>query len=81
MDMINGFRIISDENFTKIDGTKKVKKTWRERFVWRFWEEYKEVPNVVPRKDVVLCNEYQAIICHPSMKSAILEEAQSWKHF
>lgn len=66
--------VIEDINCVKEEGTKLVKKTWKERITWKFWEGYKEVPNHVPTAFFV--KGENTIICHPSIKNAIEEDIE-----
>jgi len=68
-----GIDIISNSNLVKQDGFKKVKKTFRERFTWKFWETYKVVPNIIP--DLNIYKQGNTITCHPIIVEMIKKQA------
>lgn len=72
MGKIMGFDVHTDENLVKQDGTKKVKKTFKERLCLKFWERYKEVPNIVPKRNFMIYDK--AIYCHP----VVFEEVKQY---
>ena len=73
MAQIAGYNIYEDINMVEQRGYKKVKKTLRERITWKFWESHKEVPNIVPRKDILIMESTRSIFCHPEMRREIFE--------
>ena len=58
-----GLIIIEDHNLVIQKGMKKVKKTFKERLCIRFWEVYKEVPNMIPDPEPIKVGNQ--IIIHP----------------
>lgn len=68
-------KIIEDVNCTRVDGTKKVRKTIWERLTWKFWESHKDVPNIIPT--VFFIKGENTIICHPSIKKELEESIES----
>lgn len=68
---VAGIDIITDSRLVRQEGVKIVKKTWRDRITWKFWEKYKVIPNIVPIEKFFFHDG--KVVCHPAMFDELKE--------
>ncbi len=74
---IGGIDFYASAHLMIRDGDKKIKKSLRERFTWKFWEVYRYVPNMVP--DRVLYRMEGKIIGHPETIKEAMRQVEGKK--
>ena len=77
MSNLSYFTIHTDINMTVQDGTKEVRRTWRERFSNKFWIATTQVPNMVPSREFIVLQDEHKLVCHPSLKDWLEDHIES----
>ncbi len=72
---IGGFDFYSSKNLLIRDKDKKVKKTFRERLTWKFWEKYKLVSNMIP--DPAIYRLGNRVIGHTIVITELIKKLES----
>ncbi len=72
---IGGLDFYTSSHLMVRDGNKKIRKTFRERLTWKFWESYRLVPNMVPDKTMYRLGD--KIIVHPSVLHEVIKEMEN----